>query len=96
MSRPLNRFHPPLMPRCPRVCILADLLEHAAAVACDVAAVLLAVCLVILAHALGLGLDRSGEIDLTHRSPLFHLCYLPDNLVVEIYKDEFQCVWSDG
>jgi len=78
------------MPRRPRVRVLRYLLEHAAAVACDVPAVLLAVSLVVLPHALGLGLDGSREIDLSNRSPPFHLCYLPEEILVRILQKRWQ------
>ena len=74
------------MPCRPRVGILAYLLEYAPALAGHVATVLLAVGLVVFPHALGLGLDRPCEVYISLCTPLFHLCYLSEDFLPEIYK----------
>lgn len=47
---------------------------------------LLTIGLVILTHTLRLGLDWTCEIHLSLCTPLFHLCYLPDKIVVRILQ----------
>jgi len=74
------------MPCRPRVGILANLLEYAAALAGDVATMLLTIGLVVFPHTLGFRLDWTCEVHLSLCTPLFHLCYLPDKIVVRILQ----------
>ena len=74
------------MPCRPGVGILANLLEYAPALAGHIATMLLTIRLVVFPHTLGLRLDRACEVHISLRTPFFHLCYLPEEILVRILQ----------